>query len=66
LTLYRVIIFSKTLTARRLELEDEDLKDQKKQKRTPVEEFIYVAREKLKVQVREYDFNPADFRSKEE
>jgi hypothetical protein len=68
LTLYRVILFSKSLTARKLELEDEDLKDKdaKKQKRTPLEEFIYVGREKLKVQVREYDFNPADFRSKEE
>jgi hypothetical protein len=49
LTLYRVIIFNKTLTARKLELEDEDLKDAKKQKRTPLEEFIYVGREKLKV-----------------
>ena len=54
------------MTARRLELDDEDAKDVKKAKRTPLEEFVYQCREKLKVQVREYEFNPNEFKTKEE
>ena len=67
ISLWRLVICKKDLDKRRGEDQPPQEVDHlgKRTKKGPVDEFISICRDKHRFTIREFDYNPADFDSKE-